>query len=149
VSKIISVHESEWDKLEQRIVELERQMQTAVDDARLLKAENERLREPLARDIELLEEDARLTAENERLRAAIKELEPYTDAIICYASTITQHDGNRVAKLFKELAAIKGADESGNKRHLLSCSLRMTGGIGRLNDGECDCSAALKGDSDE
>ena len=42
--------------------------------------------------------------EVERLQSIIDELEPYTDAINCYASTISQHDGNRVAKIFKEAA---------------------------------------------
>lgn len=57
--------------------------------------------ELLKRDaIWLPEKDARIA----KLEAAIKDIEPYTDAIICYASTITEHDGNRIAKLFRELA---------------------------------------------
>jgi hypothetical protein len=41
----------------------------------------------------------RLLAHAERAEAALREVEPYLDAIICYASTITEHEGNQVAAL--------------------------------------------------
>jgi hypothetical protein len=34
-----------------------------------------------------------------RLREALMAVRPYLGAIICYASTIDEHDGNRVAVL--------------------------------------------------
>lgn len=37
--------------------------------------------------------------------AAVLAVSPYTDSIVCYASTIDTHDGNRVAKLVNEAAA--------------------------------------------
>ena len=40
----------------------------------------------------------------EQLEQALSDLLPYTDAIICYASTISEHDGNRVAKVLADLA---------------------------------------------
>lgn len=47
---------------------------------------------------------AKLNADRiEELEAAIVELEPYTDAIVCYASTISEHDANRVVRLFRDL----------------------------------------------
>jgi len=41
----------------------------------------------------------------ERLEKAVLELERYTDAIVCYASTTSEHDANRVVKLFSDLKA--------------------------------------------
>jgi len=35
--------------------------------------------------------------EIERLRAALNEIEPYLEAIICYASTMDEHAPNRIA----------------------------------------------------
>lgn len=40
----------------------------------------------------------------EQLEQALTDLLPYTDSIICYASTISEHDGNRVAKVLADLA---------------------------------------------
>ncbi len=37
-----------------------------------------------------------------RLQNVVNELAPYTDSLICYASTISEHDGNRVAKLLND-----------------------------------------------
>ena len=45
-----------------------------------------------------------LTKRVEQLEQALSDLLPYTDAIICYASTISEHDGNRVAKVLADLA---------------------------------------------
>lgn len=45
--------------------------------------------------------------------AAVLAVSPYIDSIVCYASTIDTHDGNRVAKLVNEAAAAiraQGAD---------------------------------------
>ena len=50
---------------------------------------------------DLIAKDARI----EELEAAIVELERYTDAIVCYASTISEHDANRVVRLFRDLKA--------------------------------------------
>lgn len=36
-------------------------------------------------------------AENERLRSALERVEPYVDAIVCYASTMDEHEPNRIA----------------------------------------------------
>lgn len=50
-----------------------------------------------------------LQARVDELEGVIKELAPYTDSLICYASTITEHDGNRVAKLLNDYAkALEG-----------------------------------------
>ena len=58
---------------------------------------------------------ARLIAENERLRLAVLTIQPYTDAIVCYASTLSEHEGNRVAKLIddvvRDIDAARGKDE--------------------------------------
>ena len=40
---------------------------------------------------------ASLTAENEKLSEALRGVEPYLDAIVCYASTMGEHEGNRIA----------------------------------------------------
>jgi regulator of replication initiation timing len=45
----------------------------------------------------LAAECGRLTQENERLRAALLGVEPYIDAIVCYASTMDEHEPNRIA----------------------------------------------------
>lgn len=37
--------------------------------------------------------------------AAVLAVAPYVDSIVCYASTVDEHDGNRVAKLVNEAAA--------------------------------------------
>lgn len=37
--------------------------------------------------------------------AAVLAVAPYVDSIVCYASTVDEHDGNRVAKLANEAAA--------------------------------------------
>lgn len=37
--------------------------------------------------------------------AALLAVAPYVDSIVCYASTIEEYDGNRVAKLVNEAAA--------------------------------------------
>jgi hypothetical protein len=39
------------------------------------------------------------TAESDRLRRALEAVAPYVDCIVCYASTIDEHDGNRVSAL--------------------------------------------------
>ncbi len=41
----------------------------------------------------------KLELEAMRLREALMAVRPYLGAIICYASTIDEHDGNRVAVL--------------------------------------------------
>ena len=46
--------------------------------------------------------------------AAVLAVSPYIDSIVCYASTIDTHDGNRVAKLVNEAAAaIMARDSAG------------------------------------
>jgi len=40
--------------------------------------------------------------ENNKLKAAMKQIAPYKDAIICYASTCSEYEGNRVAKAFDD-----------------------------------------------
>ena len=35
-----------------------------------------------------------------RLRAAMHEISPYKDVIVCYASTCSEHEGNLVSKAF-------------------------------------------------
>lgn len=37
-----------------------------------------------------------------RLREALEAMEPYLDAIVCYASSINEHHGNEVAKLVRD-----------------------------------------------
>lgn len=64
----------------------------------LTEADREAIRE--ARDkspANLQAQIATLTAENERLREALRGVEPYLDAIVCYASTMGEHEGNRIA----------------------------------------------------
>jgi hypothetical protein len=56
----------------------------------------------------LLEYQAAIIAE---LRAALEAVEPYLDAIVCYASTIDDHDGNRVAAIVR-LALTKARSPS-------------------------------------
>lgn len=43
--------------------------------------------------------------------AAILAVSPYVDSVVCYASTIDTHDGNRIAKLVSEAAAAIRAQE--------------------------------------
>ena len=38
----------------------------------------------------------------ERLENAMRRIAPYSDVIICYASTCSEHEGNAVAKAFRE-----------------------------------------------
>lgn len=38
-----------------------------------------------------------LKAENEALRELLRRIEPHLDAIICYASTMDEHEPNRIA----------------------------------------------------
>lgn len=40
-----------------------------------------------------------------KMREALEAVEPYLDAITCYASTIDEHDGNRIAQLVREALA--------------------------------------------
>jgi hypothetical protein len=40
----------------------------------------------------------------DELTRALSDLLPYTDSIVCYASTISEHEGNRVAKVLADLA---------------------------------------------
>lgn len=48
------------------------------------------------------------------VREALESVAPYLDAIVCYASTISEHDGNRVAKLVRAaLSASASAPGSG------------------------------------
>jgi hypothetical protein len=48
-----------------------------------------------------------LRAENERLRALLRGLEPYLGAIVCYASTMSEHEPNRiVAQIRAELVTL-------------------------------------------
>jgi len=42
-------------------------------------------------------EEALLIAAGPRLLAALAALEPYLDAIVCYASTMDEHEPNRLA----------------------------------------------------
>lgn len=37
--------------------------------------------------------------------SALRELEPYIDSIICYASTMDEYEGNRIAARVKDLLA--------------------------------------------
>ena len=50
--------------------------------------------------------------EIERLQDIINELAPYTDALICYASTLSEHDGNRVAKLLHDNITEESTDST-------------------------------------
>jgi hypothetical protein len=71
---------------------------------RLVEAEAERDRQYDENVNRIVKEGAALLRV-EVLEATLKAVEPYLDAIICYASTISEHDGNRVAALVR--AAIK------------------------------------------
>lgn len=48
-------------------------------------------------------------AEIERLRAALREIEPYLDAIPCYASTMDEHAPNRIAATVRAALHIEQA----------------------------------------
>lgn len=48
-------------------------------------------------NFEKAKEHTKLMAENKRLRAALQGVEPYVDAIVCYASTMGEHKPNRIA----------------------------------------------------
>ncbi|QOV06304.1 putative transcriptional regulator [Burkholderia phage Maja] len=41
----------------------------------------------------------------------LRELEPYLDSIVCYASTMSEHEGNRIAKEVRDYLARVGAGE--------------------------------------
>lgn len=58
-------------------------------------------------------QDARRAAEAKLAQAveALTAVGPYVDAIICYASTISEHDGNRVAKLVGDCLALAEGKE--------------------------------------
>lgn len=43
---------------------------------------------------------------------ALESVEPYLDAITCYASTINEHDGNRVAALVRSALLLARGDAS-------------------------------------
>lgn len=59
-------------------------------------------------DISITPATARaLLAERERLREALRGLEPYLDAIVCYASSMDEHEPNRLA--FNAREALQGA----------------------------------------
>jgi hypothetical protein len=45
----------------------------------------------------LVAEVERLRARAARYEAALRLVEPYIDSIVCYASTMNEHEGNRVA----------------------------------------------------
>lgn len=51
--------------------------------------------------------DRALSAEAKLAQAveALTAIETYVDAIVCYASTISEHDGNRVASLVRSASA--------------------------------------------
>ncbi|HKF95126.1 MAG TPA: hypothetical protein VKB96_11120 [Gammaproteobacteria bacterium] len=74
---------------------------------------------------------------------ALEELEPYLDAIVCYASTQGEHDPNRiVAKARAALAALTPADAGNRCPH---CD--DTGDVHRADGewlGECDCGVQIR-----
>lgn len=39
------------------------------------------------------------------IKEALEAVEPYLDAITCYASSINEHEGNRVAKMVRSALA--------------------------------------------
>lgn len=41
----------------------------------------------------------------QRLEALLREINPYLDAVVCYASTINEHEPNRIVKEIRELLA--------------------------------------------
>ena len=48
------------------------------------------------------------SSHDERMRRALEAIEPYLDAIVCYASSINEHHGNEVAKLVREALSRAG-----------------------------------------
>lgn len=69
-------------------------------------AELEDLLRQAAESIERsLVEKRALRARVARLEAALRGLEPYLDAIVCYASTMDEHEPNRLAHIAR--AALK------------------------------------------
>ena len=54
------------------------------------------------------ENTKRLLTEVRELRAAMRKIAPYKDVIICYASTCSEHEGNRVSKAFDDALAAPG-----------------------------------------
>jgi hypothetical protein len=55
------------------------------------------------------EANARLIAAAPKLLATAEKLEPYLDAIVCYASDMGEHEPNRIAFEFRQaLAAARG-----------------------------------------
>ena len=69
-------------------------------ESALLKAEAEATQ--FAEEVASLARIAQAYAESfNKAEAALRAVEPYLDAIICYASTISEHDGNRVAALVR------------------------------------------------
>ena len=51
--------------------------------------------------VRAVREQGRRDAEGKAVEA-VRAVAPYVDAIVCYASTISEHDGNRIAKLVQE-----------------------------------------------
>lgn len=46
-----------------------------------------------------------MTTSTKRPDEVLRALEPYIDCIICYASTVDEHEGNRVAKMVRDYFA--------------------------------------------
>lgn len=76
-----------------------------VPDLRALLDERERLR---AADDKLTALMSTYEAAEASLREAVevmRKVEPYLDAIICYASTMSEHEPNRIANAFRAFLA--------------------------------------------
>lgn len=52
---------------------------------------------------ELIASAPRLKQERDELLAVLKRIEPHLDAIICYASTMSEHEPNAIAQQAREL----------------------------------------------
>jgi len=62
-------------------------------------------KDPIKRFAYVQQMDALLVNKAEALRdlvAAAEKIEPYLDAIICYASTMGEHEPNRIANNFRK-----------------------------------------------
>ncbi len=51
----------------------------------------------ICRYLDVTEEEMRLIVETEHMADLLRRIEPHIDAIVCYASTTDEHDGNALA----------------------------------------------------
>jgi len=90
--------------------------------------------------------------------AACHAIEPYLEAIVCYASTVNEYDGNKAAKMVRDVCAGRPAEplkdaelcpECGRGTHGLSSELKWCGYCGAKLTGTPFRAEPVNGPSDE